>query len=250
MTTINIDKEELKRYLQQLRPEVAENLKIVTPGDMNNGVVYHIAQSRQKEMFPFISKRQAPSEDNTVPRVHVCASLIGCFRGYATMVETSLSTAPIASKEDKRKGEHKSFVDYKGGYYIHELQTPVALAPSKKLVPDVESSEELWLVTYNELTKSYPSKVIGKLILCEIQFVPEAGQYPHITTKYAIEVSSIGGLKLDKRKFLGKGYWMVETVNDKLVKHYAIEKEKFNEIKEFSANLLDRRDELPSFLKW
>lgn len=250
MTPINIDKEELKRFLQLLRPEVANNLSIVMPSDMNNGVVYHIAQNRQKEMFPFISKRQGPKEDNTVPRVHVCASLIGCFRGYATMVDNSLMEKPIQSNEDKRKSEHKSFVDYKGGYYIHELQVPVALAPTKKLVPDVDDSNELWLVTYNELTKSYPSKVIGKLILCEIVFKPEAGKYPNITTRYAIEVSSINGLKLDNRKFLGKGYWMVETVNNKLIKHHAISKEQFAEIKEFSANLLDHRDELPSFLRW
>lgn len=250
MTTINIDKEELKRYIQLLRPEVANNLSIVMPPDMNNGIVYHIAQNRQKEMFPFISKRQAPSEDNTVPRVHVCPTLIGCFRGYATMVDTSLMKIPIESKKDKRKTEHKSFTDYKGGYYIHELQATVALSPTKKLVFDVEESEELWLVTYNELTKSYPAKVIGKLILCEIVFKPEVGKYPNITTKYAVEVTSIDGLKLDNRKFLGKGYWMVETVNHKLVKHYAISKEQFADIKEFSANLLDHRDELPSFLKW
>ena len=249
MSDVDIDREDLKDQLKLFQPFIRDNVQIVGKSGMNDGRVYHIARHRQSKMFPFISKRQKPDEDNTLPRIHVCSSLIGCFRSYGDFDTIGTTEVPVTKGMEKVDPDHPTYSDYKGGYYIHELNPVVALQPNKKLTGN-ETLDELWLIAYNELTKQYPAKGIGRIVLKEVTFRPKAGSVPDVVNTFALEVTGADGLKLADRRYLTKGCYLVKSHNHNVESCTSISKEEFDGVREYSASMLNHRDSLPSFLRW
>jgi len=246
----NIDLEEMKRLVESFQPSVSKNLTIITKKEAKQDVVYHIAKARQKEMYPFVSKRAMEGEDNSVPRVHTSMNLLDCFIGYSAVASITTSEVPLASKKDSQKSDDPYASDYKGGFYIHEIPFEVALKPNKKLVPGAKESDEIWLVKYNDLTASYPASIVGKMVMKSVQFLPRVGLMPEAITTFVAEVTAGHGITLDSRKRLGKGYWNVVFRDNTVDKYTAITKQEYMETKEYSAALLSEYIEVPRFLKW
>lgn len=249
MADIDIDREDLKEQLKLTQPFIRDNVQIVGKSAMNDGRVYHIARHRQSKMFPFISKRQKPDEDNTLPRIHVCSSLIGCFRSYGDFDSVGTTEVPVTKDTEVDDPDHPTYSNYKGGYYIHELNPVVGLLPNKKLTGN-ETQDELWLIAYNELTKTYPAKGIGRIILKEVTFRPKAGSMPDVVNVFALEVTGENGLKLADRRYLTRGCYLIKTHNHTVESCTSIAKADFDAVREYSASMLSHRDSLPPFLRW
>lgn len=143
--------------LELLQDKVKKNCKVVTPdnlGKTNN--LLHIAKQKFKILTPNISKRSAPSEDNTIPRIHTSDCILGCILGYAQTV----SDIGNADKKDKYNPG-----DFLGGYYIYSIPFKYALAPNTKLVYDSNVTNEKWLITYDQETITYQANIIGKIVV-------------------------------------------------------------------------------------
>ncbi len=149
----------LAEYCKTLQTFVMENSMLIEPRMTRDGVMYHINQSMPDEngehiYIPQISRRAAPSEDRTTPRVTVAPSLQGCLVGYNTL--SSLADTPVA--KDK-----KGLRPYLGGLYIYEIAFDVALKPNEKLVFDAGISGECWLLPYDKEHVQYTGKCVGKI---------------------------------------------------------------------------------------
>lgn len=137
------------RALLKYSPVVLENCSInVTPS-----VVWHISPTDEiKEFVPRKVKRQMPGEDETVARVCTASTLLDAIRGYAVTVVDFLS------KETNNAGDD----DWRGGYYIYAIPTPINIQPTEKLAPISKWCDERWLVDYKQNKQPYPAKVIGQ----------------------------------------------------------------------------------------
>lgn len=236
-------------------PKIVKNLEIVTKEDLGTPVLYHIAMDKRKLMVPNISKRALVHEDNTMPRVCVSRNLEECIIGYDALLEVILSSLPTKESKDKEK-QHVSQAEYLGGFYIHAIEYEVALKPNSRLIPDANTSNELWLVPYCKMWATYDAEVIGKMLLTRLDFVPLSRGFPEMTATIVIELKSDTPLALTDKITLNKGHWEIRIKEDRVVTHRAIKKQDFDEAKSLSANMLSledfkeaNADSLPKFLR-
>lgn len=238
MADMDLDDLEIKKFLSLFPSKVTNELSVVDYGSILHSL-YHISTHRQQQLVPNISRRSAMSEDNTIPRVHTSCYLLGCIASVSNISHKVINNTvytPGAKNIDK---------NYKGGWYIHALPFKKALRPSKKLVFDVERTNEHWLVSYSPEYKTYPAIIAGKLFPVDIHFTPRVGKYPLEMDTFHIEVSIDEGIYLTDRDHLTKGYWQVKVVNDlnlfaksKVELVVPIDKSTYLKSKEISASML------------
>lgn len=197
--------QELEETLSLLNNKVARNVSIVTAATLGQTELFHIAKEKFKELIPNVSKRAALTEDNTLPRVHVSPTLLGCINGYAGIVD-DITSSPFDSK----------FHNYRGGYYVYYIPFDYALVPNKKLVYDAEVTGEHWLITYNKATKTFKPSSVGRIANVSISFIPTI---EHKSTKQtielAIEVPQNAKLHMEGTTWLFEGYWLVKLARER-----------------------------------
>lgn len=188
------------RAYNLLIPNVKKNTKIITPDNSGQSYMYHIAKTKMKTLVPNISRRANMAEDNTVARIHVCMDLQGCFMGYAAIKNDADSMPPISPSDKDEKNV------WYGGYYLYTIPYEYALKPNRKLVPDADTTDECWLISYNEETRTYTPISVTKIIYTHMHSHAESrGAYiSHIY--YMVQVGEFG-LHITKNRFLEKGYY-------------------------------------------
>ena len=194
---------EFEEALELINKIVVKNTNIVTPESLGQSEFFHIATAKFKELVPNVSKRAAPSEDNTLPRIHVAPTLMGCLNGYAVV------TNDIVNSNYGKKS------DYPGGYYLYFIPFEFALAPSEKLVYDAEVTDEHWLITYNKETRTYKPSAVGRIVNVAVTFLPSAikkGAEELITL--AVEIPENAKLHLEKDNWIYAGYHTVDIKRD------------------------------------
>lgn len=200
--------EEIKEQLKLCSNDVIKNAKIITPSDIGQDFLLHVAVKKWDEFVPNISRRASSKEDNTVPRLHTAPTILGCVRGFGIIDYLIGSKIPNDSDKDKNDDDQYSF--YRGGLYIHKVNFDVAIAPNKKLVFDAPDTDETWLITYNENTRTFPATVIGRIVLGQLTTVPRLGELPLTTFKLFIEINDNEGIKFDDTNTLTSGYYEID----------------------------------------
>lgn len=244
-----VDKEELKELLTMANPKVRSKVKIIDANDLGQDKVYHISLDRRTKFFPNISKRAGAEEDNTLPRVHVAPNVIDCWFGYASGAELAANYQVDASKKKVAQNNNK-VSEYKGGFYIHEFDFRAGLQPNNDLVYDADLTNEVWLVTYNPLTVSYPATSVGLIFTHHVSFYPRTGKYPLEVSTLCMKVEKNKEIYFtSKNKFyklgkdipekIGAGYWMFDVSDQEGVQNFKpITEKDFLEQKVRSAALL------------
>ena len=228
------DLTDLQKTLSLLNDKVKNNVKIVTPKDIGQDTLYHLTTRKSNKFIPAISKNAAPSEDNTLPRIHVSTHLIGCIQGYSIILSDILKT-DIYFKED-REVPH-------GEYFIYTFKYDYALRPNKRLVYDADITNEHWLITYNEKTKYYTPIETNRIFVSSLIVEPNKikGKDFHIMFNLSVENS----LRVDDKTTLPKGYYQLEVVfnnNDLLFRlngYREINKIEYQKDKELKTVLLN-----------
>ena len=226
---------------------------ILTPTDIGQDYLLHISRDKLEDsnLYPFISRRIAKGEDNTIPRVSTSEHLLGCISGYQSMQSLS-SDLSLKTENDK--------FFYRGGFAIHAIDFDYCIKPNSTLLPDVEYTDERWLITYDTNTISYPSKVIGKIFVDYIVNEP-MGKLDTLQLTYLyLAIENIDKLQINRTISLDKGYYKLVLVNDKFLRVSlsktnsikSISKEEYDTVKGVKANLLSNTSSLNnlSFSKW
>lgn len=245
-----VDRDEMGSFLKLVNTRIIKNSKIITPDELGQEIVYHIALDQRTRMFPNISKRAGTSEDNTLPRVHVAPNLFGCWFGYASGGYLATNNIPEVTKSKIPNTSNKSSA-YKGGFYIHELSFRVGLRPNKELVYDADFTEEIWLCTYNEMTKVFPATIVGLLFVNFVSYYPRTNKKPIEVTSLCVRVdkgkqvilpSNFNAFISQKKKLpsiLKEGFYMFDISEQYGITEFKSIKEKdFNEYKLRAAAML------------
>ena len=197
----------LQPYLSLLVPEVRREMTVVTPQTLGTPFLLHISKDTDLSRFvPGVTRRGMKKEDRTVARVSTAPSLLGCLLAYdSDMFDFHERKAGLKFGEARQ-------VPYKGGYAIYGFRYDAAVRPSRKLVPDVEQTDEHWLLPYDERHTSYTPELLGKVFYSSVAYeVIEGRAVPRI--EMYVEVNTDEGIWLDGRQKLTRGCWRI-TVTD------------------------------------
>ncbi len=201
------DYNELTQFLESIAPHQINNMTIVEPTE-KFPVFLHISRDKSiKEFIPVVSPRTVKKEDRSIPRVCTAPHLFGCFVGYsAAHSDFNAERSPA----------------WKGGYYIYALPATLAIEPSKKILPDVDYTNERWLVGYNEEHRCIKPTIVGK---CFLHSITTVGLNDGHVTDYTLYADIKGGivgkdLALDIVPFNGdialtKGYYRITITDNK-----------------------------------
>lgn len=238
--TYEADVAKMRNLLQMSNPKVVKNVKIVTPEDTGSRYLLHLARMKFDELVPNVSKKAAPSEDNTMLRIHTSNTLIGCIRGYAAVID-ELSSYYSGMKPDRK-------MVFNGGYYLYVIPFKAALMPNKKLVYDADYSGETWLVTYDQNTVTHKPETVLEIIYSSLTTTPKGKSLEYsiaflIKNKSDIEVRLTDDLKIKKGCY--SFTYAVETTpkdeKDEIRDLRKIDQKTFDELKSLTADSLSRQ---------
>ena len=193
--------EELAQWLETVPEKVRKNVQVVTPEEVKQDYFLHISTNTNiKKFIPLIGRRQAYSEDRTVPRVTVAPTLLGCFIGYAK------ADHDFQEYRSTGKPEH---ANYKGGWKIYALPFEAALKPNARMVFDAPASDEHWLVSFNRETNEYIPQAAGKMFYRSLRLISRSGKLPEGEMELYVEITKEGGIRFSKNHYLNPGYYRV-----------------------------------------
>jgi hypothetical protein len=242
---------QLTQWLETVPERVRKNVTVVGHDEVNLDYFLHISTDTNiKKFIPFIGRRQAVSEDRTVPRITVATSLLGCLIGYAK--------ADFDFKTYASNGTPQN-AGYKGGWKIYSIPFEAALKPTKRLVFDAPESDEHWLVSYSRETNTYQPEQAGKMFYRSLRLIARSGKDPEGEIELYAEITKEEGIRFSKHHFLNPGFYRIVGPVQKNVEsweddgHYfiaPIEKAEFFSAKNASADLLGLTEGIPPHLQW
>lgn len=231
------DNTDILKYLDLLNPKVKSNVSIVSAEELGKENMLHISRDGGIKVFtPLVSNRTANNEDRSVPRICVAPDLMGCILGYAADL-VDFDWQP----EDNKL--------WKGGYYIYAIPYEFALRPGKKLLYDVEFTDEHWLVGYNPANVKYNASKIGKVFYHSVLTIQkDSGLRKRREITMFIEVNGDTPVHFNKEHKLTKGKWKIVVYGLHNVESHQdtperlsvaqISESEYKEAKKLSADLL------------
>ena len=240
---MNPDVDAMKAQRLLWSDAVQKNTTIITPDDMGQDYLLHIAMDKQKEFIPYHSRNPGEGEDNTISRVYVAPDVVGCLFGFpfTENLLTAMSVDDIPN-------------NYKGGVYIHKIPFRAALQPESVLTPTQYITREKWLVTYNQDTRKYPAEIVGKIVFNKAILMPVHNAIPKRIFEFYIE--SLDKIKISPKRFVDKGYWKLLVVFHSAEDHDSFSLEplstaEWNKSKKDKAALLSSKTNIGAILnKW
>jgi len=196
------EREEIKQYLTVCSPTVRDNVKIVSFNDPGYQQLFHISDdSTIKSFNPRISQKTMKHEDRTLPRVSTSPFINGCMAGYG-VIEDDYNT-----NRDKK--------GFRGGWYIYSVPYDFGLKPNKTLQPDVEGTDEVWLIPYNDKQWKIVPIRIGSLFIHQLVIYWE-GKKRVVKAEFYLYNDSDTPIALSKDSIVERGYYSfkVERFND------------------------------------
>lgn len=226
----DVEKQEIIEYLSALLGDSVSELTLYSAGEVNRPL-YHVSMNPNVRIFsPKVSSRTLSSEDRSVPRVSTSTSLIGCLNGYQSMF------TDIAGRERK---------NFTGLYTVYELPYQYAVKPSKKILSDVETSDEYWLVSWKKETYSIRPNTVCEFTIPQVQTTYGSdGEDQRVTMFLKVLGES---LYLTHDIKLVKGYYEITLRNYDY--DYPLENNNKIEVKEITENDYNKVTSLSIMIK-
>lgn len=246
-----VDDQDLKETLKLIHKNIIDNCDLVTPFSLGSKHLLHISTDSVKEFPPYISRRAGDTEDNTLPRVYTCKTMIQCIEGYTKFFQD----IPLLRSDDKRQG-------FQNGYYLHLLPFDFALRPNKDLLFDAEAIKEHWLIKYSKETMYYKPEAVVEVICTGYSInITKDSKDTIITVSIMINNDSDQTVLLDDKLKIKRGYYSL-NIN---IKNPSIEKavygayitdlqeitgQRFAARKRIHTSLENHTNKLPKVYNW
>lgn len=194
---------EIDHWMSLWPGSTRKEMKLVTAKDIGQDFVLRIDMVPPKVFTPRLPMSTSKKEDKSVPRISSCAHVLGCLDGYGRY------RPDVQDGSDK---EIQKFNGYKGGYILQVIDFEAGIRPSNKLVPEVDYTNEIWLVNFNKDQASVKSKPIGKMFITRFTFVPVSHSRPsefftfHLEHHHKDPIEILPGIKSPA------GYYRVDIV--------------------------------------
>lgn len=146
----------IRDYLASLVGEQIDQLKLFSADEVNRPL-YHISMNNKIKMFtPQVSNRTLGKENRSVPRISTSTSLIGCLNGYQSIMSDINGRSPNG---------------FNGLHTVYQLPYQYAIKPSKQILPDVDNSDEYWLISWKKETYATTPSVAAEMFVPKVETV-------------------------------------------------------------------------------
>lgn len=226
------EKDAIKTYLTPLLGDSISEISLFSASQVNRPL-YHVSMNPNIGSFtPKVSKRTINKEDRSVPRISTSTSLIGCLNGYQSMV------SDMEGRETKK---------FNGLFTVYDLPYQYALKPSKRLLADVDNSDEYWLVSWKKETYSVLPRKVADFTIPKIETV-YGNDGKDYTYHCFIKVLD-GYLYLDHQRKLSRGCYHVvlngynfkyPLKNNQLIQVHEISENEYNKVVALSMMIKKR----------
>lgn len=224
------EKQEIVKYLSALLGDAVSELTLYSAGEVNRPL-YHVSMNPNVKIFsPKVSSRTLGTEDRSVPRVSTSTSIVGCLNGYQSMFSDMAGRA------------RKNFT---GLYTVYELPYQYAIKPSKKLLSDVETSDEYWLVSWKKETYSIRPNTVCEFTIPQVQTTYGSDGEDKLVTMFLKVLGESLYLTHDVK--LVKGYYEITLRNYDY--DYPLENNNKIEVKEITENDYNKVTSLSIMIK-
>ena len=225
-----VEKQEIVKYLSALLGDAVSELTLYSAGEVNRPL-YHVSMNPNVKIFsPKVSSRTLGTEDRSVPRVSTSTSIVGCLNGYQSMFSDMAGRA------------RKNFT---GLYTVYELPYQYAVKPSKKLLSDVETSDEYWLVSWKKETYSIRPNTVCEFTIPQVQTTYGSDGEDKLVTMFLKVLGESLYLTHDVK--LVKGYYEITLRNYDY--DYPLENNNKIEVKEITENDYNKVTSLSIMIK-
>lgn len=157
----------------------------VVPKSTVDYELYHIStDDKIKEFIPRFSTKTIDGEDQSIVRTSTASTLLGCMKGYGNVLYAKNQI-----------------------FHVYEMDWKYAVRPDKKLMPDVQYTDEHWLVPYLPNYRSYKGNIVAsfQLYRSELYYVDDK-----VITNSWILVHNTKAIKVTPNIVLESGYWEME----------------------------------------
>lgn len=247
------DKQALLHFLSLIPDNQRKELSVVTPDQLQQSHLLHMSRDNGLQNFtPAISARVLNGENRSIPRICTAPTLVGCVLGHASDI------SDYTGRNDGSSVDQKKAIPFKGGWILYGFEFDVALRPSRRLVEDVERTDEHWLVSYDDETVKYKPVKLAKFFYQSVSFVA-TGSVPRTDVEMLVEVLTDIPVRFDRKTTLGKGCWKVKCQGfhnaSRWDKVATVETEKmlpvdYNNAKRLVASMLSFEDVGPPSSRW
>lgn len=189
---------DIERWKALLPVSKQGEVKVRDAQEIGQPFLYHISMDHVlRSMTPSVTRRTLSAEDRAVPRISVAPTLAGCILAYQSC-------------------GHDFESDAYNGWYVYGLPYQHAVRPSKHLLPDVEITDEHWLVTFDPQTVVYKPRPVAKFF---IERVSTQRRLRKILTNFSgyIDVIEPTGLVVAEGKVLKPGRYSLSWNKEDLV---------------------------------
>ena len=236
-------KKDIKEYIEHLSDKAKDKLEIVE-NSKSAPFVLRIDNRTPKffsPLLPLSSSEDIRREDRTVPRVCVSLNLVDCILGIARLHKEFIENN--VPDERNKKGNI---------YSISAIPFLLAVKPDKKLLFDVDLTDEHWLIGYNEDTQKFYPVNVGEMFITNISIpYKEHNNFKPLTyMKCFVNIKSDVGVMIKPNRPVEKGYYklLIEKDDNGKLRLGEIEKTDFTQMKkvvskeniEYKNSLIDR----------
>lgn len=204
------------QVLEALPSRIHNQVKIVLPEDIGQDYLLHFSTDKNiREFRPTVSRRTLNREDRSIPRIATTPHLEGALAAYQMH---------LIDFTDE---------DFDGVFKIYGLPFEAAIRPSARVLPDVNVSDEHWLITYNRETESYKPFKLGEFALISYTRLKRGYRW-----RFELVLKcSHDPFPLTQQRRLDKGYYYVEMESgwDFNKKGYPHEPHEIHQLESISA---------------
>lgn len=243
----------LTKFLELLPEDDRKQLKPVTSQALKMDRLLHMSKDNSIEEFvPTVTRRASENENHSIARICTSPTLAGSIMGYASDANDFFQRPTTYGRDGKRK------VGFRGGWTVYGIPFDIALRPSSKMVPDVERSDEHWLVTYDEENVAYKPEVIAKFYYASILYEATA-RYPRSDVEMIFEVMTDTPIPFDNKVSLTRGCWRVRVKGLHSAKKWstipcvevtAMPRTEYTASKRLVASMLSFQEAVPPSMDW
>mgnify|MGYP001765738254 CR=1 FL=1 len=218
--------QEILDFLALQNQKVKNNLTVVNKEDLVFPFMLHIDKVTPKAFIPMMPRRAADSENNTVPRVTVADTLLGCLLAHAAVYTDFF--------EDEKNP----------GFIINAIDFEECLKPTAKLVYDADATNEHWLVPYDKKFLSFKPRSIGKVFVSELTFHKK--KHPReglevLVSFSIIWVELIEAISFSLKVQMEPGYYRITTSNKDLDRNTSYKDSSGIKIDKVSKSIYDAK---------
>lgn len=236
--------DQIEEFLRVGAPKVYKKARIVSRDMMDSKYLVHLSSDTDIKSFkPEVSRRTMNIEDRTMARISGSPTILGAMLAY------------MADLQDFFLNVNKHNKKWRGGWIIYGIPFRYAVRPNASLLPDVHSSNEHWVVGYNEKHQRVVPAQMGKIFYRDVKFTSNQKNYTDegyftVEVNVYIEINKGFEVKWSEEVTLGEGYHRI-VIHDwaKYMKqrwksgedytHYSISKRAYQDAKKLSAGMLD-----------